>query len=76
MWKFVRVLLKTEIAILIAQLVADAPVIQTRVGTLYPVQITHAFAGVRGGSRRMSSRRKPDPLFVCASRTGFRLAPE
>jgi hypothetical protein len=47
MWKFVRVLLKTEIAILIAQLVADAPVIQTRVGT-YPVQITHAFAGVRG----------------------------
>jgi hypothetical protein len=48
MWKFVRVLLKTEIAILIAQLVADAPVIQTRVGTLYPVQITHAFGGVRG----------------------------
>jgi hypothetical protein len=47
MWKFVRVLLKTEIAILIAQLVADAPVIQTRVGTLYPVQITYAFAGVR-----------------------------
>ena len=48
MWKFVLVLLLTAIAILIAQLVADTPVIQTRVCTLYPVQITHAFAGVRG----------------------------
>jgi hypothetical protein len=45
MWKFVLVLLLTAIAILIAQLVADAPVIQTRVGTLYPVQITYGLPG-------------------------------
>jgi len=48
MWKFVLLLLLTAIAILIAQLVADAPVIQTRVGTLHPVKITYAYAGVRG----------------------------
>jgi hypothetical protein len=32
MWKFVLVLLITALAILVAQLIADAPVIQTRVG--------------------------------------------
>ena len=32
MWKFVVVLLLTAFAILVAQLVSDAPVIQTRVG--------------------------------------------
>ena len=48
MWKFVLVLLITAIAILIAQLVADAPVIQTRVGAASQVQITYAYGGVRG----------------------------
>ncbi len=32
MWKFVVMLLLTAFAILVAQLVSDAPVIQTRVG--------------------------------------------
>lgn len=32
MWKFVFVLLVTALALLVAQLIADAPVIQTRVG--------------------------------------------
>ena len=34
MWKFVLVLLVTALAVLIAQLIADAPVIQTRVGAV------------------------------------------
>jgi len=48
MWKFVVVLLLTAFAILVAQLVSDAPVIQTRVGAAGKVQITYAYAGVRG----------------------------
>jgi hypothetical protein len=48
MWKFVVVLLLTAFAILIAQLVSDAPVIQTRVGVNGNVQTTYAYAGVRG----------------------------
>ena len=50
MWKFVLVLLLTAIAILIAQLVADAPVIQTRVGAAsqMQMQVTYAYGGVRG----------------------------
>jgi hypothetical protein len=38
MWKFVLVLLLTAIAILIAQLITDAPVIQTRMVALHTVQ--------------------------------------
>jgi hypothetical protein len=48
MWKFVFVLLVTALALLAAQLIADAPVIQTRVGVLHAVQVTYAYAGVRG----------------------------
>ena len=48
MWKFVFMLLVTALAVLIAQLIADAPVIQTRVGALHTVQVTYAYAGVRG----------------------------
>jgi hypothetical protein len=48
MWKFVFVLLVTALAVLIAQLIADAPVIQTRVGAGGNVQTTYAYAGVRG----------------------------
>jgi hypothetical protein len=46
MWKFV--LLVTALAVLVAQLIADAPVIQTRVGALGEMQVTYAFAGIRG----------------------------
>jgi intracellular septation protein A len=48
MWKFVVVLLLTALAVLIAQLIADAPVIQTRVGAATQMQTTYAYAGVRG----------------------------
>jgi hypothetical protein len=48
MWKFVVVLLLTAFAILVAQLVSDAPVIQTRVGAVGQMQMTYAYAGVRG----------------------------
>ena len=48
MWKFVVVLLLTAIAILVAQLVSDAPVIQTRVGGETQMQTNYAYAGVRG----------------------------
>jgi hypothetical protein len=48
MWKFVFVLLVTALALLVAQLIADAPVIQTRVGATSQVQITYAYAGIRG----------------------------
>jgi intracellular septation protein A len=48
MWKFVLVLLLTALAILVAQLIADAPVIQTRVGMSMQMQATYAYAGVRG----------------------------
>jgi len=48
MWKFVVVLLLTAFAILVAQLVSDAPVIQTRVGAGGKMQTTYAYAGGRG----------------------------
>jgi hypothetical protein len=50
MWKFVLVLLITATAILIAQLVADAPVIQAAVGAASQrqIQVTYAYGGVRG----------------------------
>ena len=48
MWKFVFILLVTALAVLVAQLIADAPVIQTRVGAASQVQVTYAFAGIRG----------------------------
>jgi len=48
MWKFVFVLLVTALALLAAQLIADAPVIQTRVGALHGVQVTYSYAGIRG----------------------------
>ena len=49
MWKFVFVLLVTALALLAAQLIADAPVIQTRVGAATgQVQVTYAYAGIRG----------------------------
>ena len=47
MWKFVFILLVTALAVLVAQLIADAPVIQTRVGALGEMQVTYAFAGIR-----------------------------
>ena len=48
MWKFVVVLLLTAFAILVAQLVSDAPVIQTRVGAAMETQTVYAYAGIRG----------------------------
>ena len=48
MWKFVVVLLLTALAILVAQLVADAPVIQTRVGAANAAQVAYAYVGIRG----------------------------
>jgi hypothetical protein len=48
MWKFVFMLLVTALALLAAQLIADAPVIQTRVGALHIVQVTYFYAGIRG----------------------------
>ena len=57
MWKIVVVLLLTALAILLARLVYQAPVIQTRVGMLAALTGTEApapltpplmYAGVRG----------------------------
>ena len=48
MWKFVFVLLITALALLVAQLITHAPVIQTRVGAVSQVQVTYAYAGIRG----------------------------
>ena len=48
MWKFVFVLLVTALALLVAQLIADAPVIQTRVGATMETQTVYAYAGIRG----------------------------
>jgi intracellular septation protein A len=48
MWKIVVVLLLTALAILLARLAYDAPVIQTRVGAAMHMQTTYAYAGVRG----------------------------
>jgi hypothetical protein len=42
------VLLLTALAILVAQLIADAPVIQTRVGASRSYSNPYAYAGVRG----------------------------
>lgn len=46
MWKFVLVLLVTALAILAAQLISRAPVIQTRVGVLETPPL--AYAAIRG----------------------------
>ena len=57
MWKMVVVLLLTALAILLARLAYDAPVIQTRVGALVsgaqggmsaPLAPALMYAGVRG----------------------------
>ncbi len=57
MWKIVVVLLLTALAILLARLAYDAPVIQTRVGALVshtqggvgaPLASPLMYAGVRG----------------------------
>ena len=57
MWKIVVVLLLTALAILLARLAYDAPVIQTRVGALVsemlggvsaPLAPALMYAGVRG----------------------------
>ena len=57
MWKIVLVLLLTALAILLARLAYDAPVIQTRVGALVsemradapqPLARPLMYAGVRG----------------------------
>lgn len=57
MWKIVVVLLLTALAILLARLAYDAPVIQTRVGALVsdlrggvsaPLMPQLMYAGVRG----------------------------
>jgi len=47
MWKFVVVLLAATLGILIAQLISDAPVIQTRVGVSVETP-AFAYAGLRG----------------------------
>jgi hypothetical protein len=57
MWKIVVVLLLTALAILLARLAYDAPVIETRLGAIVsemqggapaPLQPTLMYAGVRG----------------------------
>jgi len=54
MWKIVMVLLMAALAILMARLVYDAPVVQTRVGEILstaapaPVMPPLMYAGVRG----------------------------
>ena len=47
MWKFVLVLLVTALAVLAAQLISEATVIQTRVGLSVQTPAL-AYAGVRG----------------------------
>jgi hypothetical protein len=47
MWKIVLLLLATAICILVALLIADAPVIQTRVGMSAPAPLL-MYGGVRG----------------------------
>jgi hypothetical protein len=46
MWKFVLVLLITALAILVAQLIPDAPVIQTRVGMSAPATPPLMYGGI------------------------------
>jgi hypothetical protein len=49
MWKFVFILLVTALSLLVAQLIADAPIIQTRIGVSVGVETPAlAYAGVRG----------------------------
>lgn len=53
MWKIVLLLLAVTAGLMMARLVYDPPVIQTRAGmigapSLPPLQTTFAFAGVRG----------------------------
>ena len=53
MWKIVVVLLLTAMAILMARLASDAPILDTRIGTVVSVQTTATtpplmYAGVRG----------------------------
>jgi hypothetical protein len=52
MWKFVFILLVTALSLLVAQLIADAPIIQTRVGvsgaSVGAEAPRLAYAGVRG----------------------------
>jgi hypothetical protein len=51
MWKFVFILLVTVLSLLVAQLIADAPIIQTRIGVSVPatpMTPALAYAGVRG----------------------------
>jgi hypothetical protein len=53
MWKFVLLLLAVTAAMMMARIVYDPPVIQTRTGAieapvLPPLQTSFAFAGVRG----------------------------
>jgi hypothetical protein len=49
MWKIVFILLVTALSLLIAQLIAEVPVIQTRVGVSVGVETPAlAYAGVRG----------------------------
>ena len=77
MWKFVFVLLVTAIAVLIAQLIADAPVIQTRVGATVPATPVPMYGGIRGGGGNFVIPAQAGIHFlVCASRAGFRLSPE
>ena len=47
MWKIVLLLLAAAIGLLIAQLVLDAPVIQTRVGAAYETPAL-MYGGIRG----------------------------
>ena len=48
MWKFVFVLLVTALALLVAQLIADAPVIQSRVGAVSQVQAPMPMPALEG----------------------------
>jgi hypothetical protein len=49
MWKFAFILLVTALSLLVAQLIADAPIIQTRIGVSVGVEAPAlAYAGVRG----------------------------
>ena len=52
MWKFVVMLLLTAFAILVAQLVSDAPVVQTRVGATMQMQPPTPMRGC-GGKRKI-----------------------
>jgi hypothetical protein len=67
MWKIVMVLLIAALAILMARLVYDAPVVQTRVGEAIgitapaPVMPPLMYAGVRGEGRRLEPHPEESP---------------